>query len=160
MTNLMKLLTIGVLVAVVVGVCGCTNPVQTLQNAVTPTNKAFDYANALLTLTNQSLKRNQTLVSSKVIANGSDGARATYTIEDTSPNGLLANGSRTTVSASVKQYSSKDEATKAFDDASFGFTSSKASEIANLTKPVGLTQRHGRETVDLEDIARRDWTKM
>jgi hypothetical protein len=139
MNNLVKLLTIGVLVAVVAGVCGCTNPVQTVQNAVTPTNKALDYANALLALTNGTLKPNQTVVNSKVIANGSDGARVTYTMEDTTKNGLWANGTSTTVSGSVKQYSSKDEATKAFDDVSFGYTPGKASDIANMTNPANDT---------------------
>jgi hypothetical protein len=137
--NLIKLLTIGVLVAALVGVCGCTNPLQTVQNAVTPTNKAIDYANALLALTNETLKPNQTVVSSKVIANGSDGARVTYTIEDTSKGLLSANGTSTTISGSVRQYSSKDEATKAFDDVSFGYTPVKASDIANITKPANNT---------------------
>jgi hypothetical protein len=139
MNNLMKFLTIGVLVAVVTGVCGCTNPVQTVQNAVSPTNKAIDYANALIAITKDGLQRNQTLVSSKVIANGSDGARVTYTVEDTSKGLLWANGTSTTVSGSVRQYSSKDEATKAFDDVSFGYKPVKASDIANITKPANNT---------------------
>jgi hypothetical protein len=139
MKNLMKLLTISVLVGVVVGMCGCTNPVQTVQNAVSPTNKALDYANALLNVTKNGLTRNQTLVSSKVVANGSDGARITMVIEDKTSNGFWANGTSTTESASVKQYSSKDEATKAFDDISFGYTPAKASDIANMTKPANDT---------------------
>jgi hypothetical protein len=139
MNNFVKLLTIGVLVAVFAGVCGCTNPVQTVQNAVTPTNKALDYANALLALKNETLKPNETMVNSKVIANGSDGARVTYTVEDTTKNGLWANGTTLTVSGSVKQYSSKDEATKAFDDVSFGYTPGNASDIADMKKPANDT---------------------
>jgi hypothetical protein len=135
-----KLFSLIVVVSLlIVGVCGCTNPVQTVQNAVTPTNKALDYANAQLNLTKQDLKKNQTLVSSKVIANGSDGARLTYTVEDKTPNGFWANGTSTTASVSIKQYSSKDDATKAFDDVSFGYTPGKASDIANITKPTNNT---------------------
>lgn len=123
----------------IVGVCGCTNPVQTTQNTASSTNKALDYANAQLNITKKNLEKNQTLVSSKVIANGSDGARLTYTIEDKSNSGLTANGTSTTASISIKQYSSKDDATKAFDDVSFGYTPGKASDIANMTKPTNNT---------------------
>jgi hypothetical protein len=139
MKDLMKLLTISVLVAVVVGTCGCTNPVQTVQNAVTPTNKALDYANAMLALKNETLKPNETMVQSKAIANGSDGARVTYIIEDTTKNGLWANGTSLAISGTVKEYASKDEAIKAFDDASFGYKLGNASDIADMTKPANDT---------------------
>ena len=47
MKDLMKFLTLCVIVGVVVGICGCTTP--QVSNPLAPsTNKAVDYGNALI----------------------------------------------------------------------------------------------------------------
>jgi hypothetical protein len=133
MKNAMKFLTLCVLVGVVVGMCGCTSP-QVSNPLAPPTNRALDYGNALVKETKDNLKANQTITSSKVVENGSNGARASITIEDASKSGFW-NGTTTTESVSITAYGSTIDAKKAFDDASFGFTPGKPSDIANMTKP-------------------------
>jgi hypothetical protein len=136
MKNAMKFLTLCVLVGVVVGMCGCTSP--QVSNPLAPSNKAVDYGNALIKESKDQLTKNQTVTSSKVVENGSNGARVSMTIEDTSKSGFW-NGSASTESISITTYGSTADAKKAYDDASFGYTPGKASDVANMTKPANDT---------------------
>jgi esterase/lipase superfamily enzyme len=68
-------------------VAGCTNPIQQVQNAVTPQNKAVDYANAFVNYTkNNNTDPNVTFTSVKVSENGTDQARISITSVNTTKN--------------------------------------------------------------------------
>ena len=114
-------------------VTGCTNPIQQVQNAVTPQNKAVDYANAFVNYTkNNNTDSNVTFTSVKVSENGTDQARISITSVNTTKNtsSLWSNGSTTTYALNVKKFDSTDAATKFYDDQSFGYS---AISSANLT---------------------------
>ena len=114
-------------------VAGCTNPIQQVQNAVTPQNKAVDYANAFVNYTkNNNTDLNVTFTSVKVSENGTDQARISITSVNTTKNtsSLWSNGSTTTYALNVKKFDSTDAATKFYDDQSFGYS---AISSANLT---------------------------
>jgi hypothetical protein len=118
MKNLMKLLTIGVLVGVVVGACGCTNPL------VSPHNQAVDFANTLLSNAKADPGKNSQIISSNVVANGTDGARLSVTISnDTKDNSSIwRNGTTEVIAFSIKKYTSTADATDAFNQVTFGYT--------------------------------------
>jgi hypothetical protein len=132
MKKLTKLLTIGVLVAFVVGVCGCTNPVQTAQNAVSPSNKAVDYGNAFVNVIKQNPGENSVITSSSVVANGSDAALMSVTIQNNTHNAssLWQNGSTETIAFNVKQFSSTDDASSFYAKQSFGLSAEPAKNVS------------------------------
>jgi hypothetical protein len=133
MVKILKVIfLIGVCVTLIVGAAGCTNPTQqTTQSTAAPSsNKAIDYANAMLQGMKGTLAANVTMTSSKVMANGSDGARFTVTQVNHGGNASSSNG---TVAISVKVFSNKDDASAFFDNATFGYTKDDAASMANMT---------------------------
>lgn len=135
MNNLIKLLTIGVLVAAIVGVCGCANPLQTVQNAGSPTNKALDYANAFVNDTKAEAGSNTQIVKIAAVANGSDAARVSATLKNNThdKSSLWANGTTVVYALNVKQFASTDEASKFYADQSFGYTTNNTTSTSTST---------------------------
>ena len=115
-------LMLGVVAVLVVGICGCTNPVQTAQNTGSSSNKAVDLANAYLTNIKNNPGENSTVVSSNVVQNGSDAARISVTIENTTYNSFYPNGTIMTFALNITQFSSTDSASKFYNEQSAGFT--------------------------------------
>ncbi|MFZ0926475.1 MAG: hypothetical protein WCE82_09550 [Halobacteriota archaeon] len=120
--TLKMVLMLGIIAVLVVGISGCTNPVQTAQNTVSPSNKAVELANALLTNIKNNPGENSTVVSSNVVENGSDAARMSATIENTTYNSFYPNGTITTYTYNITQFSSTDDAAKFYNEQSVGFT--------------------------------------
>lgn len=114
--TLKMVLMLRVLAALIVGMCGCTSQVS---NPLTTSNdnRAVDYANAYVKLLKA--EPGQTMVDSKVIANGSDAARMTVVIENRTVNKkslIWQNGTKNTLSLNVKSCGSTDAATAFFDN--------------------------------------------
>jgi hypothetical protein len=122
----------------ILAVCaaGCTNPTQTAQSTAAPSsNKAIDYANAVSVNSKSHTESGQTTTVSKIIANGSDSARFTV--------GTRGPGNETgTVAITVNQFSSTNDASAFFDNATFGYTQMNGTSIANETAPYKLAFGH------------------
>ena len=118
----LPLLFIGALVLV----AGCTsNVANNATSSNTPgtnTPMAVTYANNYLTYLKSTLESNNTIPSSNVVQNGSDAAQLTFTLKNTTPNGIWANGTATTMAFNIKQFPSVDAATAFYNSQSFGYT--------------------------------------
>lgn len=124
---------VALLVGLVVGVSGCTSTQNPLTGGQT-SNKAKAYADAWMNYSESHQGPNET-TTFKVIENGTDSVRISGTTTNTTPSGFWANGTTTTSALNVKYFSNKDEATKFYDNVSFGYTASSAKELSNLTTP-------------------------
>ncbi|MGD0716773.1 MAG: hypothetical protein ABR979_01730 [Halobacteriota archaeon] len=128
-------LILGILAVLIVGVAGCTSSTQNASSGSASSgnnqNLALAYANALTQPANIGLGPNETLVSSNVVANGSDGARLTETISNTTPQSLWANGTSTTLGINIQYFSSTGEATAFYNNQSFGYTPTSNLTIIN-----------------------------
>jgi hypothetical protein len=152
--TLKMVLVLCVLTGLVVGVCGCTNPVQTAQNAVSPSNKAIDYGNAFVNNEKQNPGENCTVTSSSVVANGSDAALMTVAVKNSThdPTSLWRNGTTDTFAFNIKQFSSTDEATTFYNTQSFGLTPQPASNVSsgqtNVVNPYEAVTGHNATTIN------------
>jgi hypothetical protein len=139
--TLKMVLVLCVLAGFVISVCGCTNPLQTAQNAVSPSNKAIDYGNAFVNYIKADPGENCVVTSSSVVANGSDAARMSVTIQNNTHNSssIWSNGTTSTIAFNIKHFSSTDAATSFYQDQSFGLTPQQAKNVSqgqtNLVSP-------------------------
>ena len=151
--TLKKVLVLCVLAGLIVGVCGCTNPVQTAQNAVSPSNKAVDYGNAFVNVIKQNPGENSVITSSSVVANGSDAALMSVTIQNNTHNAssLWPNGTTTTFALNIKQFSSTDDASSFYAKQSFGLSTEPAKNVSegqtNVVSPYKTVTSNDPTTV-------------
>jgi len=153
--TLKMVLVLCVLAGLVVGVCGCTNPVQTAQNAVSPSNKAIDYGNAFVNIVKADPGENSVVTSSSVVANGSDAALMTIVLTNNTHNSsslIWQNGTVDTYAFNIKQFSSTDEATTLYNTQSFGLTPQPASNVTsgqtNVASPYKAVTGHTATTIN------------
>jgi hypothetical protein len=132
------LLFIGALVLV----AGCTsNVANNATSSNTPgtnTPMAMTYANNYLTYLKSTLEPNNTIPSSNVVQNGSDAAQLTVTLKNTTPNGIWANGTATTMALNIKHYPSVDAATAFYNSQSFGYTTMTNDSLKGTGVPQGV----------------------
>jgi archaellin len=115
-----------VLVAAVF-VAGCAS----IQNPTSggQTSKVKAFSDALVNTVKSNLGPNETMVSSKVVENGTDATRVTFIVQNTTPQGQVnPNGTTATLSADVKQFPTKEDATSFYDNVSFGHTNLNKNE--------------------------------
>jgi hypothetical protein len=148
--TLKMVLMLGILTVLVVGVAGCTSNTQNTSNgggsSGTSQNLALTYANALTQPANSSLGPNETLVSSTVVANGSDGARLTETIKNTTPQSIWPNGTSTTLGVNIQYFSSTGEATSLYNNQSFGYAPASNFTYINGTSAYEQVMGHASST--------------
>jgi uncharacterized protein (DUF2141 family) len=133
----MKLLTIGVLVAVMLSVsmAGCVS------NPLAPASKVNDYAKNYIAYRTAHADSGYTVTSSKIVQNGTDAVQVTIV--------MTGGGYTETYSMNVKEFSNVNDATAFFNSQSFGMTPASASDLKNMTgagNPYDLTFGHNPNT--------------
>jgi len=122
---LKMVLVLCIFAVLIVGICGCTHPVQTAPNAVSPSNKAVDYGNAFVNVVKQNAGENASVTSSSVVATGSDAALMTIILKNTTHDSsrlIWQSGTVATYALNIKQFSSTDDASAFYGKQSFGLT--------------------------------------
>jgi len=140
--TLKMVLMLGVLAVLIVSVAGCTsNVANNATSSNTPgtnTPMAVTYANNYLTHLKSTLEPNNTIPSSNVVQNGSDAAQLTFTLKNTTPNSIWANGTATTMAFNIKQFPSVDAATAFYNSQSFGYTIMTNDSLKGTGVPQGV----------------------
>jgi hypothetical protein len=142
MKKYMKLVAIGVLVCVVVAICGCTSVNSPVQSS---DNRAVDFANAYVSYMKAYSPSES--ITSTVTANGSDAAMLSMTITDHTHNSssLYPNGTTSTLAFNVKVFPNTDAASTFYGQQSFGLTASN-STASNSTGPANLVDPYKQVT--------------
>jgi hypothetical protein len=122
-------------------VAGCTTSTQNTTNTTTSgqTSQVKAFSEALLNNVKKNLGPNETMVSSKIVENGTDSMRVTYTVANTTPQGLInPNGTTATLTVNVKQFPTKENAAKFYDNVSFGYTVLNKNELGTSPLQPGI----------------------
>lgn len=129
------------LVVVSLLVSGCTTSTQNTTNTTTSsqTSQVKAFSEALLNNVKKNLGPNETMVSSKIVENGTDSMRVTYTVANATPQGLInPNGTTSTLNVNIKQVPTKEDAAKFYDNVSFGYTVLNENELGTSPLQPGI----------------------
>jgi len=101
-------------------VAGCINNSSNTPST-SPASQVKQYADAWHESIQNGLGPNETLTTWKERENGTDAIRLQWTVVNSTSSGLTTNGTTTSYSVNVKQFTSSASATDFYDDVSFGY---------------------------------------